>query len=224
MVELDALPPCPACGAPPGSTLACRACGEVLDEPTGADHFARLGLDPELPFDPELAERHYLQLSRLLHPDFQADEDDEAMFRAVSHSALLNQAWRVLNDDQQRAEYLLEMHHPGALERHKTLSPEFLMEAMELSEELEDGRKRGCSDTISRITRETRRALESRMTGVTQACMATIERIAHEQDPPGVAERDRLAHPHEWNAKRIATLLHQARVYRRILRDAGVET
>ena len=59
------------------------------------------------------------------------------------------------------------------------------------------------------------------MNGVAGVCGATIDRIAHEADPPAVPVRERQLHPHQWNAGRVATLLHQARIYRRILRDAG---
>jgi Fe-S protein assembly co-chaperone HscB len=221
MVESSDLPPCPACGEPPVSSLACLACGEVTEEPAGSDHFTRLGLAHDELFDVASAEANYLKLSRALHPDFKAGADDDAMFRAVSHSALLNEAWAVLNDEQQRAEYLLELHHPGALEQHKSLSQEFLMEVMEISEELEDAKDEGCADTIRTIASSTREALRSRMNGVAHVCGATIDRIAHEADPPDVPERERRLHPHEWNSERVATLLHQARVYRRILRDAG---
>lgn len=221
MVEPADLPSCPACHAPPVSSLACLACGHVLDEQPGADHFLRLGLPKDELFDPARAEANYLRLSRALHPDFMADAGDDALFRAVSHSALLNEAWGVLNDEQLRAEYVLELHHPGALEQHKRLSPEFLMEAMELSEELEEARDEGCADTIRRISAAARGALHERMNGVASVCGATIDRIAHEADPPEVPVRDRRLHPHEWNSARVATLLHQARIYRRILRDAG---
>ncbi|MBM3984983.1 MAG: hypothetical protein FJ296_04725, partial [Planctomycetes bacterium] len=90
MTALSALPAtCPRCGAAPGSTLACRACGVLLDEPAGATHFARLGL-PEGP-DPDLAaaERSYLSLSRALHPDFHGGAGEAAVERANRATALL---------------------------------------------------------------------------------------------------------------------------------------
>ncbi len=213
---------CPHCQQPAGSTLACLPCGRLLVEPEGSNHFERLGQSPTQAFDADNAELVYLALSRLTHPDFHGGSDETTQALANAHSALLNEAWRVLNDDQLRAEYQLELHDPGAMERHKTLSPAFLMEAMELSEELESARATGCAKTIERIRSEAERAIRERMAGVTAACTDTIARIAREAHHPG-AESGTLPTamltPHLWNTEQIATLLNQARVYRRILRD-----
>jgi len=212
-------PPCPGCGGTPGSTLACLACGRILEEPRDADHYARLGVPAVEPIDLADAEARYLRLSRLLHPDFQSSEDERTRRLALSHSATLNQAWRVLSNDQARAEYLLELRHPGALERQKTLSPEFLMEAMEVSEELEDAHATGCTETVDRIASLARGEIDERMDRVSQECAATIRRIAEEaHHPPGRPHGEDV--DHDWDAEMLATLLHQARVYRRILRDA----
>lgn len=214
-----AAPPCPGCGGVAGSTLACLACERILDEPADADHYGRLGIPASEPLDLDDAEARYLRLSRLLHPDFQSAADERTQMLALSHSATLNEAWRVLSDDQLRAEYLLELRHPGALERQKTLSPEFLMEAMEVSEELEDAHATGCTDTVDRIAAQARGEIQQRMARVSQTCATTIRRIAEEaHHAPGRPHSDEV--DHEWDAEMLATLLHQARVYRRILRDA----
>lgn len=197
-------------------------CGLLLEEPDDCNHYQRLGQSPFGQFNAERAESIYLSLSRRLHPDFHGEGDERTKALAVSHSALLNEAWRVLTDDQLRAEYQLELHDPGALDRHKTLSPAFLMEAMELSEELEEAHDRGCIETIQRIRTEAEQAISERMDGVNAACIHTIGRIAREAHVPG-SERaslpSTLLTPHQWNTEQIATLLHQARVYRRILHD-----
>jgi molecular chaperone HscB len=166
-----------------------------------------------------MAELNYLKLSRLLHPDFQAGVDEPTQGLAVRNSALLNEAWKTLNDDQLRSEYLLELYDPGVLERHKTLSPEFLMEAMEVSEELDDAQIQGCKETIRKIAGSARSEIETRMKDVASACSATIARIAHEGPEPGETLPAKRLNPHDWNTDQIAVLLHQARVYRRILRD-----
>ncbi len=206
--------------------MACFACGLILEEHSvvagsAADHFRRLALSPLEAFDADLAERHYLKLSRLLHPDFQTAATDEVKQLALKNSALLNEAWRTMTDDQLRAEYLLELHAPGSLERHKTLSPEFLMEAMEVSEELDDARSIGCRDTLKRIADTARVEIEERMEGVATQCAATIQRIAREdqREAEGSNLPRPMISPHEWNTEQIAVLLHQARVYRRILND-----
>lgn len=190
---------CPACGQTPRSTLACLACGRLLDEPADADHFARLGAPRSPHVDRDALEAAYIRLSRLLHPDFHGGEGEAALERANRGSALLNEAWSVLTDAPSRREYLLELLDPGALERHKVLTPAFLSEALELSEELEDS-QRGEDP---------------------RAAAAVVERVRQ-----AMRERDSvLDQPSAWSAPdtaRLARLLHEQRVYRRILRDAGV--
>jgi len=228
---------CPYCGEPSGSTLACLACGKLLEETEGDNHFARLGVTPLEALDEDKLEAHYLRLSRLLHPDFQGASDDATRALALSHSATLNHAYRTLRDEQARHEYLLELLHPGALEKHKQLDPEFLMEAMEVNEELEQAHEDGCADTVNRIAAMARHQIDERMQNVAAACSATFERIAaaegHVPAADAEAAADTSATPRDpgersgaprsvtahWDTEEIATLLHQARVYRRILRD-----
>lgn len=197
----------------------CLVCGSVLDEPAHANHFTRLGIDPLVPFDAADAEARYIRLSRALHPDHHGGTDADSQFAAVELSAKLNEAYTTLLDEQRRHEYLLSLLDPDALEKHKTLAPDFLMEAMELSEELEDARTRGCRATIERIASLAKDEIDERMKNVTMACRHTMERIAaqqaHGNGAGGVPSRPLTL----WNTDKIATLLHQARVYRRILRD-----
>lgn len=195
------------------------SCGQILEPGDHSNHFCSLGIDPLQEFDVSAAEANYLKLSRMLHPDFQAAADDQTRAAALRNSALLNEAWKVLNDEQMRSEFLLEMHDPGVLERNKQLSPEFLMEAMEVSEQLDDARSIGCQDTLRRIAKSARAEIEERMKDVATACTSTIQRIARGERKDAEGRPAKLLSPHEWNTEKIAVLLHQARVYRGILRD-----
>ncbi len=181
---------CSSCGEPALSTLACLACGAVEDERGEADHFARLGLPRSPSLDAALLERRYLQLARRLHPDFHGGGAPDLVARVNRHAALLNEARETLGDDDARREYLLELLRPGALERHKQLAPAFLMEALELSEQAE-----GAADA----------ALRARLDAEIDARRATLADAALWTDP---------------DAARLATLLHELRVFRRIRRDA----
>lgn len=189
---------CPACRQPPRSTLACLACGRLLDEGPGADHFARLGAPRSPRVDRAALESAYIRLSRLLHPDFHGGESEGQRGLANRSSALLNEAWSVLTDDQGRYEYLVELLDPGALERNKALPPAFLGQAMELSEELEDVLAGDDQRAAAGITARVRAAMAERA--------ATLDDPANWQAP---------------DTARLARLLHEQRVYRRILRDAG---
>ncbi|HEX5010194.1 MAG TPA: DnaJ domain-containing protein [Planctomycetota bacterium] len=159
-------------------------------------HFERLGVPAAPDVDLAVAERNYLRLSRALHPDFQAPGDEAAAERANDATARLNEAWSVISDPEARAEYLLELRDPGILDRAKTLSPAFLAEAMELSEEAETARRDPAAA----------RALRARVQADADARLASVLAPAAWGQP---------------DTRRLATTLHELRVLRRVLRDLG---
>jgi molecular chaperone HscB len=93
----------------------------------------------ELPesFQPDAAalKRKYYALSREYHPDFHATAPPERQ-QEILHLATLNtNAYRTLSDPDQRMAYILGRH--GLLEEGKQeLPPDFLMEVMDLNEQL----------------------------------------------------------------------------------------
>jgi DnaJ-domain-containing protein 1 len=149
--------------------------------------------------DADQLETHYLRLSRALHPDFHGDAGDAAREAANSNSSLLNEAHRVLSDEQARAEYLLGRLDPDALERWKTLAPDFLMEAMELSEAVEEARGTDM-DRLAELVARVRAEMADRRAVLNDAGSWTAP-----------------------DTQRLATLLHEQRVMRRILRDAETD-
>ncbi len=199
MTSASTLPACPGCGAEPGSSLACLHCGRLLEETADSTHFQRLGLpgDAGSRTDAGSLERAYLRLSRLLHPDFHGGADAALRDLALRNSALLNEAYVTLGDEESRAEYLLALHDPQALERWKQLSPEFLMTAMETSEAAEEA--------------------------VAGHDIARLARLGDELRDEITRRLSVLNEPAAWTSpdtRRLATLLHELRVLRRMLRDA----
>lgn len=81
-------------------------------------------------------EQRYLELSRATHPDHQRSATPEQQIAVLERSAQLNDAYRILSDPWKRALALLELRSPGVMERTKTLSPIYLSDALELSEEV----------------------------------------------------------------------------------------
>ncbi len=102
----------------------------------GEDHFQTLGMAPSFDVSSqELSERH-LSYSRRLHPDH-AGDDPASRAKAVMLSAQVNEAYSVLKDPFQRAEYLLGLEGGPAASEDKRVPAGFLEEMLELRDDLE---------------------------------------------------------------------------------------
>jgi molecular chaperone HscB len=85
--------------------------------------------------DEKALKAKYYQLSREYHPDFFANESQEKQSEILQLSTQNTNAYRTLSDADQRMQYILKEH--GILEEGKNELPgDFLMEMMELNEEL----------------------------------------------------------------------------------------
>lgn len=100
------------------------------------DAFAVFGVSRTLDLDEQELEMRYLKLSRDCHPDHNRAQTTDDCAAVLQRSAEINDAWKVLRDPWQRARALLDAESEGVLERNKKLDPMFLMEALELAEEV----------------------------------------------------------------------------------------
>jgi molecular chaperone HscB len=80
----------------------------------------------------------YFELQKKYHPDFFAKGTEHEQQEALEISAQLNKALKILKDQDQTIKYVLQLK--GLLEEEEKyqLPPDFLMEMMELNEELSD--------------------------------------------------------------------------------------
>ncbi len=100
------------------------------------DPFAVFGLPRSLELDAAALEKRYLALSRDCHPDHNRAADAIDCAAVLLRAAEINDAFRVLRDPWQRARSLIEAECPGALESNKALDPAFLVDALELAEQV----------------------------------------------------------------------------------------
>jgi len=116
------------------------------------DPFATLGLEPCFEIDPQQLEQRYRDLQRVLHPDRHAGAPPAQRRVAVGRAVEVNEAYRLLRDDLERATALLELHGVTTGERAPTpADPELLMEMMELREALAEARTSGDLETVGRL-------------------------------------------------------------------------
>ncbi len=101
-------------------------------------HFDRLGLQRRFALDLREAERQYLARSRELHPDFHQGSSTAQQAASLEMTSRLNEAYTVLRDPFQRAEYLMKLEGGPTAAEQKEMPPEFLEEMLELRMEIEE--------------------------------------------------------------------------------------
>lgn len=82
--------------------------------------------------------RRYFELQKQFHPDFHTDATETEKTEALEKSAMVNKALKTLQSPDATIAYVLQQK--GLLEEEEkySLPPDFLMEMMELNEELTD--------------------------------------------------------------------------------------
>ncbi|MGY5955880.1 co-chaperone HscB [Kosakonia sp. BK9b] len=103
------------------------------------DYFTLFGLPAQYPLDTQALTSRFQDLQRQYHPDRFASRSQAEQLAAVQQSATINQAWQTLRNPLARAEYLLSLHgFDLASEQHTVRDTAFLMEQLELREELDE--------------------------------------------------------------------------------------
>ncbi|QPK05012.1 co-chaperone HscB [Vibrio kanaloae] len=103
------------------------------------NHFELFGLPLQFQLDGSLLSSQFRDLQRQFHPDKFATASERDRLLAVQKAAQINDAYQVLKNPISRAEYLLIQHGEDIRGEQQTMQdPMFLMEQMELREELED--------------------------------------------------------------------------------------
>jgi molecular chaperone HscB len=102
------------------------------------NYFELFDIPVQLKLTPSSLSTKFFALSRQFHPDHFAGDDEKAQEEALENSALLNKAWKTFQNPDETIKYVLQLK--GLLEEEEKyeLPPDFLMEVMELNEELMD--------------------------------------------------------------------------------------
>ena len=119
--------------------------------------------------------KKFFELSRKYHPDYFANENQEVQAEALEKSALLNKAWKTFQHQDATIKYVLQ--EKGLLEEEEKyeLPPAFLMEVLEINEQLMDaddnGAKKSLQSTINNLQSEiyepVKEIVESYQEGIT---------------------------------------------------------
>lgn len=102
------------------------------------DYFSLFGLAPDFALEAAELTRRYRDIQSQIHPDRYAGKGDQEQRMAVQTAAFVNEAYQCLKQPLSRAEYLLGLAgHPLSREQHTHQDAAFLMEQIDLREELE---------------------------------------------------------------------------------------
>jgi len=93
--------------------------------------------------DATVVKKRFYELSRKYHPDFFSNASPEEQAEVLEISSLVNKAYKTFNDPDETMKYVLQLH--GLLEEEEKykLPADFLMEVMELNEQLLEARMEG---------------------------------------------------------------------------------
>ena len=115
-----------------------------------SDYFDLLGLPRLYHIDLDTLEAHYLERSKRVHPDRFVNADAKQRVAALQQSMTLNNAYKTLRKPIARAEYLLE-RAGVVIGPNEAVAPSFLMEVLELREELADAKHAGDTALLGRL-------------------------------------------------------------------------
>jgi molecular chaperone HscB len=132
--------------------------------------------------DQQQVKQKFYELSRKYHPDFYTRENDNEQAEALEMSSQVNRAFKVFSNKDETIKYVLQLK--GLLEEEEkfNLPPDFLMEMMELNEQLMDAKmeedKQGIAavkTAIANVEEEIYQPVKSIVEGYQEAGTTTQE-------------------------------------------------
>jgi molecular chaperone HscB len=106
------------------------------------NYFELFELPIKLQINQATLAQKYIELQKKYHPDFFAKGTEHEQEQALEISSQLNKALKTLKNQDQTIKYVLQLKQLLEEEEKYQLPPAFLMEMMELNEELGEGSAR----------------------------------------------------------------------------------
>ena len=156
-------------------------------------HFALFDLQPAFVIDLEGLAARYRELARETHPDRFADAPAREQRQALERAAQLNDAYQTLKSPSRRALYLLSLGGRVLPLEATVQDPAFLLQQMELREELEELQDSADLAGVAAF----KRRLKSAQAGLEQGFAACWDNGAEREQAERLARRmqflDKLA-------------------------------
>lgn len=102
------------------------------------NYFELFEIPVQLRVDSKALAEKFFELSRKYHPDYFINKENKDQAEALEKSALLNKAYKTFQNPDETIKYVLQLK--GLLEEEEKyeLPPDFLMEVLEINEQLMD--------------------------------------------------------------------------------------
>ncbi|NOY17017.1 MAG: Fe-S protein assembly co-chaperone HscB [Gammaproteobacteria bacterium] len=128
--------------------------------------FDLFGIEKAYSLDRQLLRDRFRDLQKKFHPDNFASATEQDRLVSVQYAALINEAFATLDDPVQRGRYMLSLDGISTDEELDTqMDPEFLMQQIELREEL-DAARSSSLDALNRLSDKVESDFSARMARV----------------------------------------------------------
>jgi molecular chaperone HscB len=104
-------------------------------------YFELFNIPIHLKVNPALLSKKFFELSKKYHPDYFANENEQVQAEVLEKSALLNKAWKTFQSPDATIKYVLQQKGLLAEEEKYELPAGFLMEVLEINEQIMDADK-----------------------------------------------------------------------------------
>lgn len=117
-------------------------------------YFELYNLPISLKVDAAQLKQKFYELSRKFHPDFFSNASEEDQANVLEMSALVNKAFKTFSKEEATIHYVLQLKGLLADEEKYQLAPDFLMEVMELNEQIMEAKMEGDTNSITNLKNE----------------------------------------------------------------------
>lgn len=130
---------CWSCGAERDAYRFCTSCTKIQPVDDRESLFGVLGLRPMMAQPKMAVQDAFREASKRVHPDGFGHASSVERKLALRSTEMVNLAYRILKDPRTRAEYLMKLQGVEVGTEHsRTQDPMFLMEMMELQEQVDE--------------------------------------------------------------------------------------
>jgi len=125
------------------------------------NHFELFDIPVSLKPDKNLLAKKYVELQKKFHPDFYTQSTEFEQADVLEKSSQVNKALKVLKNEDETIKYVLQLK--GLLEEEEKyqLPPAFLMEVMELNEELSESSRQQVNELEAEIYSPVKNIIEN---------------------------------------------------------------